>query len=126
MAEDTMTEPASAAMPARNVADEVARVVTVSVAGVLSVLSVTSPSPGKCLSDTSTPPACIPATKAVTEEATPAGSLPYPRPVAPMGAFVSTLSSGTTSATGARLYNTPAAASSDPQLAAEEPRDSTS
>ena len=77
-----------------------------------SVLLRIRPSPGKCLTVPSTPPASIPVRKAVDARSTVLGSEPYWRPQRPIGSFARPRSAGTVSVTGARLTFTPAAASS--------------
>ncbi len=112
-----MTRLAPASMPARNGSryESVAVVVSsVMPWEVTSVLPVTRPSPGKCLTVAVTPAWDRPATMARTAPATWPGSLPSWREYRPMGALTLSRPFGTTSATGARLTLTPASRSSRP------------
>src|SRR5205807_5481646 len=67
----------------------------------VSVLPVTRPSPGKCLTVARTPAADRPETMVPTAAPTAAGVLPYWRENTPTGAFARSVPAGTTSATGA-------------------------
>ena len=80
-----------------------------------SVLLRIRPSPGKCLTVPSTPPASIPLRNAVEARSTVSGSEPYCRPQRPIGSLARPMSAGTVSVTGARLTLTPAAFSSRAQ-----------
>src|SRR6476661_3317574 len=89
---------------------------------VTSVLPVTRPNPGKCLTVAATPPARMPARKAPTIVETRAGSLEYCRSYCPTGPLARPTEVGTVSATGARLTLMPARRSSAPQRVASAVR----
>src|SRR5689334_374940 len=109
-----MTNGAPASIPDLNVVMfGLVRVVTVSTTlAVVSVLSRTLPSPGKCLSVASTPASVDPARNASLWGATVAAVYPNSRSYRPIGALAVPRLAGTTSATGARFRFTPADLSS--------------
>ena len=103
IADEIITESAPASIPFRNGSRySSSAVMSLSFATPKSVFTVTSPSPGKCFRVVTTPASCMPWVNSTTDLLTPATSLPKLRSSFPMGALLSCLPFGTTSATGAR------------------------
>ena len=111
-----MTKGVPAAMPVRKASryGSSAVVVESMTPAAVSVLPVTRPRPGKCLSVVAMPACAMPLTTAEPWLPTVAGSCPYSRWSAPIGWFVASAPGGTTSITGAKLRLMPAVASSPP------------
>ena len=90
-------------MPLRNGSkDSPSAVVSPSLATPWSVLTVTSPSPGKCFREVTIPASCMPWVNSTTDLLTAVTLLPKLRLSFPIGALLLCLFLGTTSATGAR------------------------
>ena len=103
IADEIITESAPASIPLRNGSrDSPSAVMSLSFATPWSVLTVTSPNPGKCFREVTIPASCIPWVNSTTDLLTAVASLPKLRLRFPIGALLSCLSLGTTSATGAR------------------------